>query len=107
MLLYLQQCQIYGQERKVYRRAVVPLIHRIKPYTLVKLAVTVTIGVSVGVLAVGLAVCTEAVIKWKNEHTRHIIHDGHSFGVLRAALFHCAFSVALVLLGSSYVRPHI
>ena len=77
---------------------------RIRPYTLVKLCVTILIGITVGILAVGLALGTERIIMLKNEVARHIIHDGRPLGVFRAALFHIAFSIALVVIGSSMVR---
>lgn len=76
---------------------------RVKPYTCVKLGVTIAIGLTVGLLAVGLAVGTENLIIFKNDVARQIIHDGRPLGVLRAALFHIAFSVVLVLIGSSMV----
>ena len=69
-----------------------------------KLCVTMAIGLTVGVLAVGLAIGTESLINMKNLTTRHIIHDGHPFGVVRAALFHVTFSIFLVLIGSALVR---
>ena len=76
----------------------------VTPITLVKLVVTIAIGMTTGVLAVGLALGTENIIYYKNLLTRKIIHDGHRFGVLRAALFHIAFSIALTGVGSSLVR---
>ncbi len=82
-----------------------PLDCRIRPYTLVKLCVTILIGITVGVLAMGLALGTEKIIIFKNEVARSIIHDGRPLGVFRAALFHIAFSIALVTIGSSMVRP--
>lgn len=78
-------------------------LFRIRPYTLVKLCVTILIGVTVGVLAVGLALGTEKIIGFKNEVARRIIHDGRPLGVLRAALFHIGFSSALVIVGSTMV----
>lgn len=77
---------------------------RVSPNTLVKMVVTIAIGMTTGVLAVGLAVGTENIINWKNKLARSIIHDGHSRGVLRASLFHVAFSVVLACIGSTLVR---
>lgn len=74
-----------------------------RPYTLVKLLVTILIGFTTGVLAVGLALGTEKIVNFKNDVARHIIHDGHQLGVFRAALFHIGFSIGLVLIGSSLV----
>lgn len=69
-----------------------------------KLLVTIAIGLTLGVLAVGLAIGTETLINQKNYLLRTIIHDGHPLGVLRAALFHVAYSVCLVVFGASLVR---
>lgn len=77
---------------------------RIKAYTLIKLLVTILIGITVGVLAVGLALGTEKMITSKNEIARHIIHDGRPLGVFRAALFHIGFSIGLVTMGSALVQ---
>ena len=51
-----------------------------------------------------MAVLTERMILFKNDSVRSIIHDGHSFGVLRGALFHCAFSSAFTIAGLAMVR---
>lgn len=68
---------------------------------------TIGIGVTVGMLAVGLAIGTETIIKHKNIVARDIIHDGHPAGVLRAALAHMAFSIGLACIGSILVNYYI
>ena len=81
--------------------------HRVKPYTLVKCAATVTIGLLVGLLAVALGRVTEGVITAKNRMMRRIIHQpayALEVGVVLAGLAHIGYSVALVLLGSCMVR---
>ena len=80
----------------------------VKPYTLVKCAVTVTIGLLVGLLAVALGRVTEGVITAKNSLVRRIIHQpawSPEVGIVLAGLAHIAYSVALVLIGSGMVRP--
>lgn len=55
-------------------------------------------------MAVGLAICTESFLRWKNILVRHVIHDGHPDGIVRGCLLHIGYSVALTLLGSALVR---
>lgn len=61
-------------------------------------------GVQVGMLAVGMALCTEALHSWKNVITRRVIHDGHANGIVRGCLLHMSYSIGLVLVGISLVR---
>jgi chloride channel 7 len=75
----------------------------VKVHVFIKLIITICIGVSIGVLAVGLASVTEAVRVWKNVVTRSIIHDGQPHGILRAAIFHSGHTAALTLLASCLV----
>ena len=76
---------------------------RVKTHSFVKLIVTISIGVAIGVLSVGLASVTENLRRWKNFTSRCIIHDGHPHGILRAGCFHMGYSTILILLGSSLV----
>jgi hypothetical protein len=80
----------------------------VKPYTLVKCAVTVTIGLLVGLLAVLLGRLTEGVITTKNSLVRRIIHQpawSPEVGIVLAGLAHILYSVVLVLIGSAMVCP--
>lgn len=77
---------------------------RIKRHVFIKLIVTISVGVAIGMLCVGLAIVTEALKVWKNATTRSIIHDGYPHGILRATVFHGSYSTALIILGSCIVR---
>ena len=79
------------------------LFFRVKTHSFVKLIVTISIGVAIGVLSVGLASVTENLRRWKNFTSRSIIHDGHPHGILRAGCFHMGYSTILILLGYSLV----
>ncbi|KAK9797036.1 hypothetical protein WJX73_002454 [Symbiochloris irregularis] len=80
------------------------LIFKIKRQTFLKLLATLTIGVLVGVMAVGMAICTENILAWKNAFIRQVIHDGHPFGIVRGCLVHVTFSVILTLAGCLMVQ---
>jgi H+/Cl- antiporter ClcA len=69
----------------------------------VKSLVTLAIAISVGLLTVGLAVVTEYGVSWKNHVVRHMLHAPGQYQLLRAAVFHVAFSNALVLFGAALV----
>ena len=86
------------------KRLLVAYLRRIKIHSFIKLLITLSIGVLVGCLAVGLASVTEALKEFKNATSRAFIHDGRSYGILRATLFHSGYSAALILVGSALVR---
>lgn len=71
-----------------------------------KCLVTVVIGLLVGLLAVVLGRTTEGIIVYKNNLLRRVIHSTESLGtgVILAMLVHAAYSIILVLIGSSLVR---
>ena len=73
-----------------------------------KCITTVVIGLLVGLLAVALGRITETTIVWKNTRLRSIVHSPDysiEWGMCLAALFHVSYSVLLVVVGSSLVRP--
>ena len=55
-------------------------------------------------MAVGMAICTENLINWKNAVVRHIIHDGRPDGIARGCLLHVVYSVSLTVAGTALVR---
>jgi hypothetical protein len=78
---------------------------RIKPYTIVKCFVTVTIGCLVGLLAVALGRVTEGIIAYKNSLLHSIVRSSSTVeaGIAMAVAAHVAYSVTLVLIGSALV----
>ena len=81
---------------------------RLKPHTIVKCITTVVIGLVVGLLAVALGRITETTIVWKNTLLRTIVHSPEyslQCGMCLAAVFHVGYSVLLVAISSSLVRP--
>lgn len=83
---------------------------RVKAVTVVKLLATFFIGLVTGAAGAGLAAAQEHLYHTKNNAAREIIHDGLPHGILRAFVFHLAYTETLVLIGASLVRaepPHL
>ena len=72
--------------------------------TVVKLLATFFIGIVTGAAGAGLAAAQERLYHTKNNAAREIIHDGLPHGILRAFVFHLAYTETLVLIGASLVR---
>ncbi|KAK9831020.1 hypothetical protein WJX74_000332 [Apatococcus lobatus] len=75
----------------------------VKAVTVVKLLATFLIGIVTGAAGAGLAAAQERLYHTKNNAAREIIHDGLPHGILRAFVFHLAYTETLVLIGASLV----
>ena len=74
---------------------------------MVKLLATFFIGLVTGAAGAGLAAAQERLYHTKNNAAREIIHDGLPHGILRAFVFHLAYTETLVLIGASLVRSEL